>query len=87
MENNQMPVQQESKSKLLWWVVGIIIVLAVGYGTMKYFGSNDSDSTADTGSEELSASELSDIPATGEELVAETVIDESNDVDLGEDLV
>ena len=85
MENNKAMQSGESKSKLLWWVVGIIIVLAIGYLTVKYFGSNDSGTA--TGSEGLSASDLADIPATGEALVAETVTDESDDVNFGEELV
>ena len=85
MENNKAMQSGESKSKLLWWVVGIIIVLAIGYLAVKYFGSNDSGTA--TGSEGLSASDLADIPATGEALVAETVTDESDDVNFGEELV
>jgi len=85
MENNQMS-QEKNKGKLLWWIIGIAVVLAIGYGAVKFMGS-DSDSTTDTGSEELSASELSDIPATGEELVEDSVISEEDDVNLGEDLI
>ena len=85
MENNKAMQSGESKSKLLWWVVGIIIVLAIGYLAVKYFGSNDSGTA--TGSEGLSASDLADIPATGEELVEDSVISEEDDVNLGEDLI
>lgn len=84
-QNSNM--QQQSSSKMLWWIVGIVVVLAVGYWFYNSMGSSDSGSTADTGSHELSASELAEIPATGEELVEETVTDESDDVDLGEELV
>lgn len=83
MENNQMS-QEKNKGKLLWWIIGIAVVLAIGYGAVKFMGS---DSTADTGSEELSAGDLADIPATGEELIEQSVTDESDDVDFGEELV
>ena len=82
MENNQT-TSNENKSKILWWVVGIIVVLAIGYGVVKFIGSDSSDA----GTADLSAEDLSDIPTTGEGLVEGAVISDEDDVDFGEELV
>ena len=79
MENNQT-TSNENKSKILWWVVGIIVVLAIGYGIVKFIGS-------DAGTADLSAEDLSDIPTTGEGLVEGAIISDEDDVDFGEELV
>lgn len=69
-------------SKILWWVIGIAVVLVVGYFIFSSLGG-DSGSVSDS---ELQA-EIDEIPQTGEGLIDDSVVDESDDVDLGEDLI
>ena len=80
MENNQTT---SNENKILWWVVGIIVVLAIGYGVVKFIGSDSSDA----GTADLSAEDLSDIRTRGEGLVEGAVISDEDDVDFGEELV
>lgn len=84
MDESENKTETGQSSNVLWWVIGIAVVLVVGYFIFSSLGGGDSGSVGDDAELQV---EIGEIPQTGEGLIDDSIIDESDDVDLGEDLI
>ena len=87
MDEDAGSSMSENGNSKIWWIVGaVVVLLVIGYLGFKWMGGDDSTLT-DADATTLSESDTANIPQTGEELIDDSVIDDTSDVNLGEDLI